>query len=606
MCTFTFLEITGALSGSKRYVLTKGGEVTRNRFLNKVHGLFGWNKGKDPLPVYNDNVEFKFINGNYMALDYDGVVRSMSSVARLSQTPNVNINEEGGTIIILQSKKNCTIRHNDPTTVSNSKPIWLPTEQSEWLCKAGTHLMLIEDFTHWRLMSVWNSELTSLEVPVSPKLINLLDTVIAGGTPTNPTPANHVLYSDGSNLWRNRDFKDWIETTNIKMKRTIEWGAMRYDSPVDVPMIVYAGEQGLNVPTNGNVVFLNSLPVASTTGDYGTPVLREAIVDISGLQPFSWNLSAVLNIENGLNTDINTCRLYYRQIDANGNPITSWYSDGSSVYDGDTIGIDIMFMPAAGLEFRLGVFVNGTTNEIFSNILPITQLATPEVYIAPPSVVSVITSTGGSTGFNPEFRLLPSAFQEGTELIVVFGSAYTVNFNSTTNTGGWLGIKGMGSDTVKIFTTGEIVRFVRYQNFWKAIYATPQVPYSLNRNDSTGNSVLELKQGTSVISSLNLYDGIKVTHGSVIGNAWTGGGYYQFNFTRNYAYVYPPAGYSIYNLKGVIPSIGEVNYNGNVNNDDTIWCNYQVDYTNSRIIIIANNSEARARPIINYLAIWIK
>lgn len=98
---------------------------------------------------------------------------------------------------------------------------------------------------------------------------------------------------------------------------------------------------------------------------------------------------------------------------------------------------------------------------------------------------------------------------------------------------------------------------------------------------------------------------IKCTQGSLV-TVPSSNGYYQFNFTRNWVDIYPPAGYNIYHLKGFIPSVGEINFSGDVNGDDTFWCNYQVDYTAGKVRVVCNNSESRARSIINYLAIWIK
>lgn len=592
--TFTFLDITGAVGSNRLYVLTKGGEVTRSRFLNKVGGLFGWNKGKNNLAVSSNNISLKFVEGNYMKFDFAGVIKSMDSVARISQTPNTDKADEGGTILILQSLQDCTFRHDDPTTVTNSKPIWLPTEQTEWLCKSGTHIMLIEDFTHWRVMSVWNSELTSLEVPIPPKLISLLDTLITGGTTTNPTPANHVLYSDGNNVWRNRDFKEWIETTNIKMKRTIEFGMMRFDSPTDVPMIEVSGEQGLNIPSNGNVVALNSLPVPTTIGNYGTPVLRQIDTDLYGLQPFSWTLSVFLGIEYGLNTDINTCRLYYRQIDTNGNAVTSWYSDGSSVYDGTTVYIDAMFM-VNGLEFRLGVNVTGSTNEIFSNIIQLPTLQATTI-TAPPSVQSIITNTGGSVGYTPDFKILPASFQEGTEIIVLFGATYNVEFNSNAAaSSGWIGIRGMGNDQSKSFSAGEVCTFVRQQTYWKAIYTKAQNQSDWNVDNVNAPDYIKNKP----------FKKIQFVSGQA-DVPYNLGGQQQGNFNANQIYVYPPTGFTIYDLVAFMPSISIIYFNGDVDDNDTLWCRHQVQYANNRIVVICNNSEHRWNAQVNWISCWLK
>ena len=78
------------------------------------------------------------------------------------------------------------------------------------------------------------------------------------------------------------------------------------------------------------------------------------------------------------------------------------------------------------------------------------------------------------------------------------------------------------------------------------------------------------------------------------------------NFNYNRTYIYPPTGYTVSNLTAFIPSLNMVHFNGDVNSDDTLFCNYQVDYTNNRVIVICNNSENRADSRINYLAVWIK
>ena len=78
------------------------------------------------------------------------------------------------------------------------------------------------------------------------------------------------------------------------------------------------------------------------------------------------------------------------------------------------------------------------------------------------------------------------------------------------------------------------------------------------------------------------------------------------NFNYNRAYIYPPVGYTISNLVAFIPSINAIFYKGDVNGDDTIFCNYQIDYSNNRVIVVCNNSENRADSKINYVAVWIK
>lgn len=81
-------------------------------------------------------------------------------------------------------------------------------------------------------------------------------------------------------------------------------------------------------------------------------------------------------------------------------------------------------------------------------------------------------------------------------------------------------------------------------------------------------------------------------------------GYNSSNFTKNYVYVYPPAGYTMSNLSGFISSLAEINFSGDVNGDDTLWCKHSIG--SDRITIICSNSETRATSRVNYLAVWIK
>jgi len=96
---------------------------------------------------------------------------------------------------------------------------------------------------------------------------------------------------------------------------------------------------------------------------------------------------------------------------------------------------------------------------------------------------------------------------------------------------------------------------------------------------------------------------IKVISGEAAVSA-TAQGYNSSNFTKNYVYVYPPAGYTMSNLSGFISSLAEINFSGDVNGDDTLWCKHSVG--SDRITVICSNSETRSASRVNYLAVWIK
>ena len=96
---------------------------------------------------------------------------------------------------------------------------------------------------------------------------------------------------------------------------------------------------------------------------------------------------------------------------------------------------------------------------------------------------------------------------------------------------------------------------------------------------------------------------IKITSGTLTVTA-VARGYYQNDYSKNYADVFPPSGYSMADLAGFVASIAEIHFNGDVDDNDTFWCKHTVD--TQKIRIICSNSETRAASKVNYMAIWIK
>ena len=74
--------------------------------------------------------------------------------------------------------------------------------------------------------------------------------------------------------------------------------------------------------------------------------------------------------------------------------------------------------------------------------------------------------------------------------------------------------------------------------------------------------------------------------------------------TGTTTYVYPPEGFTMSNIVAFIPSIRVIHYNGDVDNNDSMYCNWGKEDT--RIRISCYNSEQRANPQCNYLAVWRK
>lgn len=97
---------------------------------------------------------------------------------------------------------------------------------------------------------------------------------------------------------------------------------------------------------------------------------------------------------------------------------------------------------------------------------------------------------------------------------------------------------------------------------------------------------------------------IKVVSGTETVENRSVSGANQTDYTKNYVYVSPPVGYTMANLVGFMPSIAEIYWNGDVNNDDTLWCKHRLEA--DKITIICNNSENRSAAKVNYIGVWIK
>lgn len=75
------------------------------------------------------------------------------------------------------------------------------------------------------------------------------------------------------------------------------------------------------------------------------------------------------------------------------------------------------------------------------------------------------------------------------------------------------------------------------------------------------------------------------------------------NFNFNYVDVFPPSGKTMANLQGFMASHAFIRFDGDVNQDDYMWCKWQID--GSKVRVICGASELEAAPCVNWLAIWI-
>jgi hypothetical protein len=130
---------------------------------------------------------------------------------------------------------------------------------------------------------------------------------------------------------------------------------------------------------------------------------------------------------------------------------------------------------------------------------------------------------------------------------------------------------------------------------WNSEEAAPAGLY-YRANDDTGNP--------NAWSAWKMVGDAKIYYYGIVGaTAWsdTGGSGAQ-DFAGNYGDVFPPAGTSMSKLMLFIPSIRAIYYNGDVDNNDAIFCVHEI--LSDRIRVYCFNTEQRGAPSFNFASIW--
>ena len=78
----------------------------------------------------------------------------------------------------------------------------------------------------------------------------------------------------------------------------------------------------------------------------------------------------------------------------------------------------------------------------------------------------------------------------------------------------------------------------------------------------------------------------------------------RFDDNNNFIDVFPPAGYDMSHLELFMAGIGVIHFGGRVDLNDSLRC--QWERRNDRVRACAQNTEQRAKPAINWVAIWSK
>jgi Collagen triple helix repeat (20 copies) len=143
-----------------------------------------------------------------------------------------------------------------------------------------------------------------------------------------------------------------------------------------------------------------------------------------------------------------------------------------------------------------------------------------------------------------------------------------------------------------------------------------RVGSGLSINTSTGVLALALPNATTstlggvkVGSGLTINSGIlsvipstsTITYASAV-NCIGFTNAFSWDDSSNYFDVFPPSGKTMSNLTGFMASLSKIYFAGNVNNDDALRTQWSV--LSDRVRVWVQNTEQRATPAGNYIAVW--
>jgi len=231
--------------------------------------------------------------------------------------------------------------------------------------------------------------------------------------------------------------------------------------------------------------------------------------------------------------------------------------------------------------------------------------------VGSPAIVSGIVALDNGISYSNGFiayngRIIPfkgGGFHEKISLINEIETAQYDSFNENGE------LQSLPAYKTEYFLFGENPKATEILEFssLKRIMSLEKI-IEIITNLPKPDWLVTLKNDPSYIKN-KPFNNIKFTKGTGTTFNRTHIGYYYNDNTKNCYHIYPPTGFSTYHLAGFIPSIAEISFTGVVNEDDTLWCKYDVQHnygSNGRVVVYCNNSENRYPSKINYLAIWMK
>jgi hypothetical protein len=300
-----------------------------------------------------------------------------------------------------------------------------------------------------------------------------------------------------------------------------------------------------------------SIPYQTTTGttSFVPPGTSGQVLRSTGAGAPTWG---------GLSFSVLTRGSYLTGENYDGFVTTTWNVDATP----SNVASKVVARDASG-NFSANVITGTLNGNITGNAVTVSTLTSNQIVSAlgyTPANSSIL-SFGSSAAF---------ADVSASGNITINKSNPTIFFNDTGDAGVELAISVQGEDL--IFYEPE-----DGNRQWFRINDAEQKAYVFGNTVNTSDTFAITYGATNVDAYLN-------TVGS-------------FSTQSNYFDVFPPAGYSLSNLVGFLPSIARIDFRGTVNGDDLLRCFY-AERNGDRIRVWVGNSEQRNTPRANWLAIW--
>ena len=185
--------------------------------------------------------------------------------------------------------------------------------------------------------------------------------------------------------------------------------------------------------------------------------------------------------------------------------------------------------------------------------------------------------------------------------VVLFRMVDAVNLDTAVNELAYLKAASLAQETAGVIDTVATTPLTNLQAFVQRVNGVDSSNYLAQAN--TSNGLMSANDKFVLDNVVDFTTRLKIVTGNAQVNAPSGGNQSN-NFNFNYVAVFPPTGFTMDDFVAITPSIRFLDFAGDVNFDDVIWCKWENQTT--KIRIIAGCSEFTTPTQVQWTAFWIK